>query len=467
MKLISHFDTFLDDVVNLNQTRLDTLEKRVATISEFLRKSDYEPRIRRFSPQGSYAHKTIIKPPGTRDYDADLLVIVDRVSGWSAVEYVEKLYSLFRASGTYRDIVSRNTRCVVLDYANDFHLDVVPCIQDISGETRSFWVCNRLTDRFERTAPEKYNEWLATRNSITTGNSLRKCTRLIKYLRDIKTTFSIKSILLTTLLGSQVNTLYPASEKNQFPDVPTALRTLFGRLDDYLQARPVMPAVVNPVLSSEAFNRHWDQDKYTNFRDRIHTYREWIDDAYREEDRDSSIRKWRRAFGDDFAEGEVAEKAAAVAAVTLNEAGANSGILVERVRRLGKRVLNAVPLMLPHVQPLPWPLHGQLAVEVQANEGGRAFASGDILQKGRSLQFRAHVPSGLPNGYEIRWRVVNTGEEAVRARQLRGTFYHSYDRIYRDEPTKYTGVHWVEAFIVNMRNRTCVGRSERFFVVIQ
>ena len=262
MKLISHFDTFLDDVVNLNQTRLDTLEKRVATISEFLRKSDYEPRIRRFSPQGSYAHKTIIKPPGTRDYDADLLVIVDRVSGWSAVEYVEKLYSLFRASGTYRDIVSRNTRCVVLDYANDFHLDVVPCIQDISGETRSFWVCNRLTDRFERTAPEKYNEWLATRNSITTGNSLRKCTRLIKYLRDIKTTFSIKSILLTTLLGSQVNTLYPASEKNQFPDVPTARQTLFGRLDDYLQARPVMPAVVNPVLSSVAFNRHWDQDKY-------------------------------------------------------------------------------------------------------------------------------------------------------------------------------------------------------------
>ena len=114
-----------------------------------------------------------------------------------------------------------------------------------------------------------------------------------------------------------------------------------------------------------------------------------------------------------------------MAAVTLNEAGANSGILVERVRRLGKRALNAVPLMLPH------------------------------------------VPSGLPNGYEIRWRVVNTGEEAVRARQLRGTFYHSYDRIYRDEPTKYTGVHWVEAFIVNMRNRTCVGRSERFFVVIQ
>jgi hypothetical protein len=160
------------------------------------------------------------------------------VAGWTAADYVEKLYSVFRASGRYRDIVSRNTRCVVLDYANDFHLDVVPCMQDINGETRTFWVCNRQTNNFERTAPEKYNDWLATQNTITTGNSLRKCTRLIKYLRDIKTTFPIKSILLTTLLGPQVRSLYPQTEKKEFPDVPTALRTLFRRLDDYLQARP-------------------------------------------------------------------------------------------------------------------------------------------------------------------------------------------------------------------------------------
>jgi len=76
---------------------------------------------------------------------------------------------------------------------------------------------------------------------------------LIKYLRDIKTTFSIKSILLTTLLGSQVKTLYPESEKKQFSDLPTALKILFGRLDDYLQGRSTMPTVVNPVLTSETF----------------------------------------------------------------------------------------------------------------------------------------------------------------------------------------------------------------------
>lgn len=467
MKLISHFDTFLADVVNLNQTRLDTLEKRVEAISEFIRKSGYRARIRRFSPQGSYAHKTIIKPPGARDYDADLLAIVDRVSGWSAADYVEEFYTIFRGNGIYRDIVSRNTRCVVLNYANDFHLDVVPCIQDINGEVRTYWVCNRKTDEFEQTAPEKYNEWLATRNAITTGNSLRKCTRLIKYLRDIKTTFSVKSILLTTLIGFQVNALFPDGEKEAFPDVPTALLTLFRRLDDYLQQRPNMPAVVNPVLSSETFNRHWDEDKYTNFRDRIHTYRQWVDDAYDEKDRDESIRKWRRVFGDDFAQGEVIEKATSIAVAVLGDRTANSAALVERVRAFGRRALDGFPRILPHVEPLPWPMHGQLAVDIQAKQNGILFASGEVLQKGRSLEFRAHIPTGLPDGFEVKWRVVNTGEEAARARQLRGIFYSSERRIYRTETTRYTGVHWVEAFMVNKRNRSCVGRSERFFVVVQ
>ena len=62
MKLIDHFDTFLEDTVNLNKTRIDTLESRVETIENFVKAKSYQADIQKFSPQGSWAHKTIIKP---------------------------------------------------------------------------------------------------------------------------------------------------------------------------------------------------------------------------------------------------------------------------------------------------------------------------------------------------------------------------------------------------------------------
>ncbi len=204
MKLVSLFNEFLADTVNLNQSRIDLLEQRVDTISTYLRGSDYQPRIRRFTPQGSWAHKTIIKPPGEKDFDADLLVIIDAVDGWSATQYVQELYTAFRASDTYKDIVSRRTRCMKLNYAGDFHLDVVPVIQEIGHNGTRFYTCNRRDDVFEETAPEEYTSWLICKNRITGANQLREVTRLIKFLRDTKRTFSAKSILLATMIGMQI-----------------------------------------------------------------------------------------------------------------------------------------------------------------------------------------------------------------------------------------------------------------------
>jgi len=202
MKLSEHFDSFLEDVVNLNQTRIDRLEGHVKAIQEFLQNSGYGAEIIRFSPQGSWAHKTIIKPLSGKEFDADLVMFVDRDEEWLPKNYVNNLYDIFKGSDRYKDKVSRGTRCVALDYAGDFHLDVVPCIVDgYYGLT--FHVCNRNSDEFEPTAPEAYSAWLSERNKWTGNDMLQHSIRLLKYLRDIKTRFSVKSILLTT--GVSIN----------------------------------------------------------------------------------------------------------------------------------------------------------------------------------------------------------------------------------------------------------------------
>lgn len=477
MKLASYFDAFLKDTVNLNQTRIGRLNNHVDAVKDFLRSSGYGASVKRFSAQGSWAHKTIIKPLENKEFDADLVMFVRPAANWSPKDYVADLYRVFRGSGTYREKTGRNTRCITLDYYGDFHLDVVPCIvRENEGRETGYQVCNFRSDDYEVADPEGYTAWLAERNAWTGNNELRKVTRLVKYLRDIKGRFSAKSILLTTLLGNQIIETDQQERDTFFPDVPTGLKTIFGRLDDFLQAYPLMPEIKNPVLPQENFTRHWDQDKYENFRNNINRYRQWIDEAYDEPARQESIRKWRRLFGDDFAPGVVTENKA-VGGIEAFDGQTAAVDVVEKVKRIGPGVLNRIPVALPHVQPPGWKMVNKYGVFVSTKlcdqiRGNSlcTIASGEVLKKEQALRFEARMNDGWPfskDDYRMEWRVVNSGPEAKENGCLRGDFYSSDPPAVRWEETLYRGAHWVEAFLIRKRDNICLGKSERFFVVIE
>jgi hypothetical protein len=91
VKLVDDFSKFLDDKVNLNKTRITELETHVENIQNFLNGSDWGAPIIRYSNQGSWAHKTIIKPPGNGGFDADVLVFVKPVTDWSPDDYIHHL----------------------------------------------------------------------------------------------------------------------------------------------------------------------------------------------------------------------------------------------------------------------------------------------------------------------------------------------------------------------------------------
>ena len=114
-----------------------------------------------------------------------------------AEDYVNNLYRLFKGNDVYKDMVSRKTRCVTLNYAGDFHLDIVPCLETDYG----YWVFNRRNNVAEPTDGDGYTDWFRGQDEIVGGKKLIKVVRLVKYLRDIKGTFTAKSILLTTLLA--------------------------------------------------------------------------------------------------------------------------------------------------------------------------------------------------------------------------------------------------------------------------
>jgi hypothetical protein len=484
VKLIDHFSTFMTEVVNLNATRVGQLEDSIEALKGALRASDWPPKIKRFVPQGSWAHKTIIRPVENKAFDADVLVFVEPIDSWAAKEYLSTLRATFADHATYKDKVRRYSHCVTIEYAGERKIDIAPCIVNRGGLER-LEVCNFNTDAFERSEPEQYTGWLIERNAWTGGNGLRKVTRLLKYLRDIKGTFSCPSVLFTTVLGER---LAWADNLNtvDFSDLPTALKTISGRLDDWLQANPHRPTVTNPMLTSEILSDLWEDASYANFRDKIHTYRTWIDDAYAEPDRDESIGKWQRVFGDEFAKNVTVEKAARVSQVAraLAESTALTppgfvGDLVALFAQFGRRALPANFDRLPHKQRprwrgLPAPLFQvQVFANLHASRKGAWIdtprSGSAVLPKQNWLKFYPQTSLGTPIGgdFEVHWRVTNTDEEAKRANALRGGFERSNDGSSHWEQLQYRGVHSVEAFVVRKRDQVLVSQSEPYYVVIE
>ena len=293
MKHITYFQKFLSEEVDLNQTRLQRLHDSSSAMDTYL-KSNLE-LFEKTERQGSYGLKTIIKPVGTREYDADMLLYMTYKDDKEPKDYISDVYNCLRANDNYKDKVHRRTRCVYIDYAGAFHLDLVPCIT----QQDKFFICNNKENEFEVTDGTGYRDWFNEKTRITNGN-LKRVTRLLKFLRDHKGNFSVKSILLTTLIGISVY----ASDKwgENFKDIPTALKTISNRINSFLQANVLMPEICNPVLSTESFTRHWDQDKYTHFREMFNLYNGKINDAFDAKDHNTSVKKWRELFGDSFGE---------------------------------------------------------------------------------------------------------------------------------------------------------------------
>jgi hypothetical protein len=480
MKLIQDFNTLLTDTVNLNSTRFDQLESSIEAIKTAVRGLDWKPTIIGFAAQGSWAHKTIIKPLPGDPFDADLLVYVKPVDGWKAVDYVNQLYTEMGKLGLYTDKIKRYSHCITIEYAGERKIDVAPCVRE--RLQNDVWeVCNRDTNLFEKSNPLDYTNWLIERNTICGSNNFRKVTRLMKYLRDIKTNFTCPSFLLTTLLGMQIY----VSDKDTpgFTDVPTTLKTLIDRLDDWLQANPGKPTVRNPVLFEEVQSNAWDDTKYSNFRTKINLYRGWIDDAYDESDKEESIGKWQRVFGEDFAVREVAEKASRVSEAALSVVRgspllADAGDLVGLVKKIGRAALPNGFERLPHMRRPRWRTApgAQFTVNVGAqlwtSRDGQSIRSLQSLaptQPGYWVRFNANSNLGLPfpETYKVEWRVTNTDVVARRADALRGGYYRSDEPLVRWEQLSYRGVHMVEAFLIRKADDFLLGKSDAFYVVIE
>lgn len=488
MKLVGHFANFLREPVNLNQTRIDNLESSVEAIKRFVRDSDWEPRVWKFIEQGSWAHDTIIRPVDGGEFDADLLVVVNPVEGWTPRQYVDSLGELFEESGVYKDKVKIWDYCVTITYSGQRKIDIAPCVRGRIVQDR-LEVCNAETGSFERSEPVLYTDWIKEKNGYSGSNSFRKVTRLLKFLRDIKDEFSCSSVLLTTLIADRIN--WNDASGNEFTDVPTTLKTIAGRLDDWLSQRPIKPKVENPHLKTEDFAETLSQDEYDALRGAVSDIRRKIDSAFEAKGKYASVEAWRDVFGNQFAKGvsvlakseafdasEYDEDEAVLLAGVLKEDAAHDNRIVDLVGRVGRWIWSPSLDRPKHMRAPIWDRDENVSdrVTVLASWSPsrhspeiRPIGDFEQLPPNGGVWFNVVVNAGgpLPHGHTVRYRITNTGSVALALKKGRGGFETPQEGNRRWEPLQYRGVHLAEAFIIRNSDSKLVGQSLPFHVVIE
>lgn len=428
MKLIGYFKAFLDNTVDLNQTRLDLLDTRVISIVNVLENdTELGDQVREHIPQGSWAHRTIIKPLNNHEFDADILLRLDQVPEWTEQQYLDEVWAALRRSSTYRDKIKKKNRCVRVVYAGDCHVDVVPHIHLAEGRQV---IVNHEEATFEDTNPEGFTAWMKERDTLAHRN-LRKILRLLKYLRDYKQTFSVPSVILTLLVAERV-TAWGADEL--YKDVPTALKNLLADLDMWLKLYPTMPRLEDPSCPGTTFNHRWDQAQYENFRNKIAMYSGWVTEAYEETDKQKSLTAWQRVFGDAFKASAALNAAASVGAARTAEAP----VLLPRAPKEQFIEERGFRRVLSH--------KAQITATVLKLDGFRSGPLRRFGSVGKHRKVRFSVTTDVPGPFEVLWKVRNVGPEA--AGHLRGEIVEDDGSMSRTEPTLYRGRHYVEVYVV-------------------
>src|SRR5438552_11877277 len=155
------FEIF-DERIGLDKTRLSRVRSAYSSLEKFIR--DDGPLSEVFVdlyPQGSVALNTAIKPQKDgQEFDADAVFVLDitkrPADKRSPQEVIAWVASRLRNRPQFEGTVRERARCVRIDYAGDFHLDVVPGY--LAGLSGVIFVPDKAMG-WRRSNPKAYVAW--------------------------------------------------------------------------------------------------------------------------------------------------------------------------------------------------------------------------------------------------------------------------------------------------------------------
>ena len=460
-------------------------------------------------PQGSFRLGTVI-PPHNEDghYDLDVVceIEMDKLE-LTQKQLKEKLGYEVAAYAKAHSMTepTEARRCWTLNYADgaQFHMDILPALPDgrrqkLLAEAAGLraeslykalaitcWFdenYNRRTNDWPGSNPKGYSDWFRERMKVV-FNARREAMRLnevrasveeipeyrvttpmqsaikiLKRHRDMRFTGDEElrpiSIILTTL---------GALAYNQETTIFGALFGILSRMESHIKLRNGVHWIENPADPRENFADKWEEtpEKKDAFYDWLQTAKEDFALAANARYEDEFIDVLAPRMGRSLVE-----------AAARSVRPTTGQYLVEAASKLPKRLLAFRDA--PHRKPMTFPslakANGSVSLTMDVNRSGfrpeMRTEDGLPVWPGSSLTFKAHTT--IPKPFKVFWQVVNTGEEAIKVRDLRGGFDEGMVQaggISHTETAKYKGSHSIECFIV--KDGYCVAKSGPFIVNIK
>ena len=301
---------FLDDLLKrlteslqLNENRRNLVEQRYAAVSSFIEKSDglfYDAHI---YAQGSYRIGTTVRPRDGEEYDLDFVVQINK--DWKAIPFshiYNEFNKLLRSDGNWEKLVIEKPRCIRLNYADEFHMDIIPtCTENPYGDINRIMIPDKAVHSWVISNPEGYALWfeekyIAQRNIYLTDfypgmeiraaqdlpkespnylkQPIQHAVQLIKRYRDVyfvgREKWAPSSIVLTTLVGQLYN------GENTIVETINNVIYRFETSVDLEKKFYRQFHVRNPVLPEEVFTREWETNPqlFKEFLDFINSLRD-------------------------------------------------------------------------------------------------------------------------------------------------------------------------------------------------
>ena len=504
----SKFLRHLAESLDISESHYRKAEERYQAVSKWLGRGEsivasFDPEI---YPQGSFCLGTVIKPiSDTEEYDIDLVCELglgkDRVSQKQLKELVGYEIKGYARANNMKSLPEEGRRCWTLNYADgvQFHMDILPAIPDGSSfkqlleasghsgdwDDQAIAITDKtlpnyghLNNEWPRSNPRGYAEWfklqmktqfetlrMALAESFlariedvpeySVKTPLQRAIQILKRHRDIMFAevqdHKPISIIITTLAAHAYN-----NETNLLD----ALVNIVNSMPDHIQNQYGVSWVPNPVNQLENF-----ADKWQRHPQKEQNFRRWLQQVNNDLSAALQLRG-ARAVGDSlkssFGEKIINE---AMKSFPSSGTGKTSALVVGKTRLPSR-------FSVPHRQAPRWPVQRQYSVSVSGRyknrNGWHSFKSDSRpLPKNRDLLFSAKTD--VPKSFNVYWQVVNTGKQARQTDQLRGEIFPSKTAgsggLTQKEATRYTGMHWIECFIV--KNDVCLARSGEFVVNIQ